>query len=89
MGHDNDRIYGNFAITGPSGETEVADHILGGQILHDAQGRPNFVLIQWQSGGGKIGELQVDYLNALFLLSMLKSIQLDQGTPFPDDPRGY
>lgn len=88
MPHKNDKVYGEWIICEPPIDPISADHILGVHILHDKSGRPDQVEISWQSAGAEpFQTVRMDYLNALALLSMLKSMQLDEGTPFPDDPR--
>ncbi|WP_156439130.1 MULTISPECIES: hypothetical protein [Sphingomonadales] len=79
------RMYGEFA-TGPMVRSEVADHILGALVELDSQRRPDQVAIQYRTTDG-FREVRMDFVQALFLLSTLKSIQLDTGVPFPDDPR--
>lgn len=80
-------IYGEFTIGEPPVPMVDADRILGARVLSDAQRRVEWVDIQFQSAGSGLHQLRLDYPSALFLLSCLKSIQLDVGTPFPDDPR--
>ena len=80
--------YGDWTVYVPPIEPVVADHISGVLLSYDKQRRPEWVDIQWQSAcDNKLHQLQMDFLNALRLLSMLKAMQLDTGTPFPDDPR--
>lgn len=82
------KIYGEFAFSVPPVPHEHADQILGCQLVSDSKGRPDEVRLQYQTAEpGIFREVRMDYLQALFLLSCLKSIQLDSGTPFPDDPR--
>jgi hypothetical protein len=82
------QIYGDFAVSVSPLPVEGADRILGVQLSRDPQGRPDFVTVQYQSAEGQpFRSVRMDYVNALFLLSCLKSMQLDEGTPFPDDPR--
>ena len=80
--------YGEWTVSIPPIEPLHADRIRGALVLFDKQRRPEWVDIQWESAGDKVcHQLQMDFQNALFLLSVLKAIQLDTGTPFPDDPR--
>jgi len=82
------QIYGRGFLGVPPHGVSVADHIHGIRLLTDHKGRPDAVEIQWHEVDKQAWQtLQMDYPNALFLLSCLKSMQLDQGTPFPDDPR--
>lgn len=82
------KIYGEWLVSEPPLPVADADRILGVQLSTDAKGRPEWVDIQFQSAGEGFRQFRMDLPNALFLLSCLKSIQLDTGTPFPDDPRG-
>ena len=82
---ENSRMYGEFVI-GPDVRAERADHILGCRVELDGQRRPDQVAIQFATTSG-FREVQMDFVQAMFLLSALKSIQLDTKTPFPDDPR--
>jgi hypothetical protein len=88
MASDRDKIYGEWAISDPAEPANVVDRILGTQLLYDSKGRPEWVEIQFQSASEGVATVRTDFPNALFLLSCLKSLQLDSGVPFPDDPRG-
>lgn len=89
MSHRNDKTYGEWIISEPPIEPISVDHILGVHVIHDSSGRADLVEISWQSAGLEpFQTLRMDYLNALATLSMLKCMQLDEGTPFPGDPRG-
>ncbi|SDC30061.1 hypothetical protein SAMN05444678_102238 [Sphingomonas sp. YR710] len=79
------RIYGEFA-TGAAVRPVRADHILGCRIELDAKRRPDQLAVQFRNPDG-FHEVRMDFVQALFLLSTLKAIQLDTGTSFPDDPR--
>lgn len=87
MAHDKNRIYGEWFTSLPPLAAKHADRILGARVSHDQQGRPEWVDIQWQGSGELYEQVQMDFVNAMFLLSVLKSMQLDSGIPFPDDPR--
>jgi len=83
------KLYGIYAVGDAAGAEPIrVDHVLGGRLSSDAQGRPTWVDLQFEVAG-KVHPvtLQLDFLNALFLLSVVKSMQLDSGQPFPDDPR--
>ena len=89
MRHPKDKDYGEWIVSDPPITPVSVDHIQGVQILHDSSGRPDFVEVSFRSADGDpFQTLRMDYVNALALLSMLKAMQLDEGTPFPDDPRG-
>jgi hypothetical protein len=80
--------YGEWMVGVPPIEPLHADRMSGVQLSYDIQRRPEWVDIQWQSGTDKrFHQLQMDFPNALRLLSMLKAMQLDSGVEFPDDPR--
>ena len=87
--HPKDKIYGQWGQSTVKIPGSNADRILGVRILHDGKGRPETVRFQWQTADGAhpFREVRMDFVNAMFLLSCLKSIQLDSGYPFPDDPR--
>ena len=55
----------------------------GAQITHDMEA----VNIQYDDEKGTIHELTMQLDDALYLLSILKAMQLDLDIPFPDDPR--
>lgn len=71
-----------------TGITDLAGHhILGAQLRFSPTGKPDAVAVQFDSHMGRHA-VEFGFLDAMFLLSLLKSIQLDTDTPFPDDPRG-
>jgi hypothetical protein len=82
--------YGEFVVSTQPIPTANADRILGAALVPDSKGRPEWVDIQYETAdpNGRFQQIRMDFPNALFLLSCLKSIQLDTGVPFPDDPRG-
>lgn len=63
-----------------------AGHIRGALLRRDDKGQAVKVEIQLISLG-KTAQIDLDVRNAMFLLSVLKAIQLDNQIPFPDDPR--
>lgn len=83
------KIYGEWAFSSGDLPVSNADRILGIRVSVDAKGRPEAVDLQYQTADGDqpFREVRMDFVNALFLLSALKSMQLDSGYPFPDDPR--
>lgn len=64
-----------------------ADHITGVRVVRDGAGRPAAVGVQWMGDDGHPTGLTMDVRNAMWLLSCLKSMQLDLDLPFPEDPR--
>lgn len=83
------QLYGEWhQAIGFNHPREHAGHILGAHVSMNASGQPAAVEIQWKAAQtGKVHEMQMDWLNAMALLSFLKSMQLDSGHPFPNDPR--
>lgn len=83
------KLYGE-AVLGVAPDRIVSvDHVMGGLLSTDSQGRPTSLDLHYQSADGPGPRaLRLDWPNAMFLLSLLKSMQLDTGTSFPDDPRG-
>ena len=81
-------VWGNIVV-GEAGTVRSlsADHITGIRLLRDAQGRPAAVGVQWMQDDGEPTGLTMDFANAMWLLSCLKSMQLDLDAPFPEDPR--
>ena len=88
MSHPKDKDYGEWIISDPPIEPISADHVLGVHISHDTSGRPDQVEVAFRSADSEpFQKIRMDYLNALALLSMLKAMQLDEGTPFPETPQ--
>lgn len=85
----DEKIYGQWAVSTDALPLANADHILGARVSADSKGRPEAIDVQFRTadGPGGVRQVRMDFVNALFLLSLLKSIQLDSGSPFPDDPR--
>ena len=81
--------YGEFVVSTAPIPTANADRILGTQLSTDRKRRPEWVDLQFQTAdaGGPFQQLRMPFLDAMFLLSCLKSMQLDLGWNFPDDPR--
>jgi hypothetical protein len=89
MPHRDDQIFGEWMRSNQPPEALHADRILGAQLSYDSGGRPEWVEFQWQEEAGpEYRRMQLDFPNAMFLLSLLRSIQLESGIEFPDDPRG-
>ena len=61
--------------------------IRGGLLETDKRGTPKAVAVHFAGPQGP-HELRIGFGDAMYLLSMLKAIQLDLDIPFPDDPRG-
>jgi hypothetical protein len=88
MPHGTAQVFGEWIYDSQPPTALHADRILGARISYDGAGRPEWVDLQWQDqAGAEYCQVQIDFPNAMFLLSLLKSIQLETGTPFPDDPR--
>jgi hypothetical protein len=80
-------IYGEIVVSTGKIPTVTVDRISGGRIERDASGKPARLHLHYFAGG-QPQVMVVGFLDGMFLLSVLKSIQLDTKTPFPDDPRG-
>ncbi|WP_157960090.1 hypothetical protein [Albibacillus kandeliae] len=82
------RTYGKYIVSdqGLPNSGDVG-HILGSRLLYDHEGNPSHVELQYMSQNQEAHQLRMGFLDAMFLLSNLKAMQLDTGTPFPDDPR--
>lgn len=82
------QIYGEWAVgPHPALHEITAGHVLGGRLRNGGDGEPSRLAIQWRDLDGQVVQLEMQFVQALFLLSVLKSAQLDTGLPFPDDPR--
>lgn len=81
--------YGDAVVSTHPIPTSNADQILGIQLVTDRKRRPEWVDLQFQSADREYPchQVRMDFPSAMFLLSCLKSVQLDLGMPFPDDPR--
>lgn len=81
-------VYGRVLVGEPGAVKALgADHVIGVRVARNSEGRPAAVGIQWMGDDGDLTGLTVDLPNAMWLLSCLKSMQLDLELPFPDDPR--
>lgn len=76
-----EKIYGRFLVGLGDIPGPVADHILGARVSG------NSVQVQFLQGQKNV-QVSMDMDNAMFLLSLLRSIQLDRGLEMPGDPRG-
>lgn len=81
--------YGEFVVSTEPLPTANADRILGTQLLTDRRRRPEWVDLQFETADSeeRFHQVRMPFLDAMFLLSCLKSMQLDLGWNFPDDPR--
>ncbi len=61
----------------------VVSKMNGLSFSHDQAG----LHIQYEDKGGHWYELSMPFLDGMYLLSLLKSLQLNIDFPFPDDPR--
>ena len=83
------KIYGQW-VFGENANQFPVGRILGCRALRDEHGKPDLFEVQISAPDktGRVAVLQFSYSEAMALLSCLKSSQLDEGFPFPDDPRG-
>lgn len=81
------KAYGKYIITnGKHPPTDTVGHILGCLVEYDDHGKPEYFRLHYETNGDR-REMIMSHLDSMFLLSILKAIQLDHGIPFPDDPR--
>lgn len=87
------RTYGKFMEhRGTPGSTAPASppagRILGLRLWCDtANQRPEQVELQIEWAGHRFSDLQMPFVEAMALLTMLRAMQLDTGFQLPDDPR--
>lgn len=84
---DQNTTYGEWALSSPPIPPARVDRILGVRVKVGPDGRPAQVDLQYKSTQGPVQQVAMGLGDALFLLSTLKSMQLDFDLPFPDDPR--
>ena len=84
---NQEQIYGQFAV-GPPGSvpTMHADRMMGFRIGRTPDGQIAGIDLQFETKG-QPQSLTIPILDALALLGMLKSMQLNEDMPFPEDPR--
>jgi len=81
------KVYGNVFATNASVQEMDVGHISGGLLRYAPDGAPSGLEVH-------IGDPQqpqklfLSFGDAMFLLSMLRAIQLDHEIDLPDDPRG-
>ena len=80
------KAYGRAILPVPLKDSRRADHILGGLLERTIDGKPHQFRLQFEASNGP-AELVMSFGDMMFLLSVVKAIQLDTATPFPDDPR--
>lgn len=81
------KAYGDVFATNHAVEETDVGHISGGLLRYGPSHEP--VAFEIHAGGpSQPQKVRLSFGDAMFLLSMLKSIQLDLGIPFPEDPRG-
>lgn len=61
--------------------------IEGGYCDWSGEARTSTFAMQYRDTKGDLIELTMPFLDAMYLLSILKGVQLDMGFPMPDDPR--
>jgi hypothetical protein len=75
------KIFGGFAFGSKSApRLPRVDHIVGARFRSGPDGQPAEVVIQYRSATDH-HEISLDWANAMFLLSLLKGMQLDTKTP--------
>ncbi|WP_433762643.1 hypothetical protein [Brucella anthropi] len=80
-------IYGNIIVSsGAVPSIENVGYIRGARLFYNNEGNPSSLNIHHECNGVP-KELCLSFRDFVFLLSILKAIQLDHNIPFPDDPR--
>ena len=80
------RPYGNILAGTGKLDINPVDRIVGGLLEYNEAGDPASLRLHYESQG-RLHGLTFPIDEAVFLLAMLKAIQLDHNIPFPDDPR--
>lgn len=86
MSNPKDRTYGEWFVSVPPVDAQCVDHTLGARLSYSPNGDPEILAVQFGLEQGVV-QLELKFADAMFLLSCLKSLQLDSGIPFPNDPR--
>ena len=80
-------IYGEVIVGSPPLPTQHVSRIHGFRVGR-VEGKPAGIDLHFEAGG-KDQSMTIPLPDALFLLSTLKSFQLDEDLPFPEDPRDH
>lgn len=80
------KIYGDCFVTTAPTEEMAAGHIGGCLLRYGQDGRPASLEIHAGSPS-QPQKVHLSFGDAMFLLGVLKAIQLDHNIQFPDDPR--
>lgn len=78
-------FYGEFQFGGAPPRSHV-DRIRGFRVGRGPDQKPAGIDLQYESEG-QLRSLTIPILQALALLAQLKSFQLNEDLPFPEDPR--
>lgn len=65
----------------------IVDRIQGAKTEEGTADRPRWVDVQYTDHTGQWHELRMPFLGAMYLLNILRAIQLDVGFESPPDPR--
>jgi hypothetical protein len=84
---DRVRTYGRPIRNAQPQSHLVVGHILNGTLVWSAEDHPESVLVLAMTTE-KLQRLDLSFRDAMFLLSVLRAMQLDTGFQLPDDPRG-
>lgn len=61
--------------------------VWGGRLRDSGEPRSSRVVLQYESHDGNLQEINVPFLDAMYLLNVLKVIQQEMKFEMPDDPR--
>lgn len=84
---DRVEVYGQFAVGPPGAVPSIhANEIMGFRVGRNPDGQPAGIDLQFRSLG-QPHSVTIPMIQAVSLLAMLKSWQLNEDLPFPEDPR--
>lgn len=80
-------IYGEFVVGPPGSVPSVhMDEFMGFRVGRSSEGRIAGVDLHFRSRG-QVQSLTIPMPQAMAMLAYLKSLQLNEDVPFPEDPR--
>lgn len=81
------RSYGKLVQNVKPATHLTVGHILGGTLIWSDNNQAESVYIQ-ATKDKQLQRFDLSFGDAMFLLSILRAVQLDTGVSMPDDPRG-
>lgn len=75
-------------LEAPPGATLLPSvgQVQGAQFLPAKTPKESWVIAQYTDHKGKWNQLNLPFLDAMYLLNLLKAVQLQSGFKMPDDP---